>query len=98
MFVIIWAFTARPGREPEFERIYKADGDWSRLFARSSEYHGSELLRHTAGGGYLTIDRWSSSAAFDAFRSRWQLEYEALDRFCEDLTEREALVGRFETV
>lgn len=96
MFLIIWAFTARPGRETEFERIYASDGDWSRLFARSPDYHGSELLRHAAGQGYLTIDRWSSAAAFDEFKTRWQPEYEALDRFCEGLTEREALVGRFE--
>lgn len=97
MFLIIWAFTARPGRELEFERVYAADGDWARLFARSADYHGSELLRHAAGGGYLTIDRWSSIAAFEEFRSQWQQEYEALDRYCTALTEREALVGRFET-
>jgi heme-degrading monooxygenase HmoA len=97
VLVIIWAFTARPGRELEFERAYSADGDWSRLFARSPDYHGTELLRHAAGRGYLTIDRWSSGEAFDAFRSRWQLEYDALDRSCTDLTERESLVGRFET-
>jgi len=97
VFVIIWAFTARAGRETEFERIYASDGDWSRLFARSPDYHGSELLRHAAGRGYLTIDRWSSGAALDAFQSRWRMEYEALDRSCTDLTESEALVGRFET-
>lgn len=97
MYLIIWAFTARPGREREFERAYAADGDWSRLFARSAEYRGTELLRHTAGEGYLTIDRWSSSAAFEEFQTRWQPEYEALDRYCADLTDREALVGRFET-
>jgi hypothetical protein len=97
VFLIIWAFTAKPGRELEFERAYAPDGDWSRLFARSPDYHGTELLRHAAGKGYVTIDRWSSSAAFDAFRSRWQMEYEALDRSCTDLTEQEALVGRFET-
>lgn len=97
MHLIIWAFTARPGRELEFERAYASDGEWSRLFARSPEYRGTELLRHSAGRGYLTIDRWSSRTAYEEFRSRWQPEYEALDHYCTDLTEREALVGRFET-
>lgn len=97
MLLIVWAFEARPGREPEFERVYGTDGDWSRLFARSPDYHGTELLRHAAGRGYLTIDRWASGTAFEAFRSRWPAEYEALDRYCAELTEREALVGRFET-
>jgi heme-degrading monooxygenase HmoA len=96
MFLIVWAFEARPGREPEFERAYSVDGDWSRLFTRSPEYRGTELLRHAAGRGYLTIDRWTSVAAFESFREQWRSEYETLDRYCEQLTEREALVGRFE--
>ena len=96
MFLIIWAFEARPGREAEFERAYSADGDWSRLFSRSPAYHGTELLRHSAGRGYLTIDRWASPVAFEEFQSRWRQEYDALDRYCAALTAREALVGRFE--
>jgi hypothetical protein len=97
VLLIVWAFEPRAGREPEFERAYAVDGDWARLFTRSPDYHGTEMLRHVAGRGYLTIDRWTSVAAFEAFRDRWQAEYEALDRYCEELTEREALVGRFET-
>ena len=97
MYVIVWAFEAKPGQEPEFERVYAADGDWARLFARSPDYHGSELLRHTSGRGYLTVDRWRTNASFEAFREQWKSEYESLDQRCLALTEREALVGRFET-
>ena len=56
------------------------------------------MLRHAAGRGYLTIDRWTSLGAFEAFRDQWRSEYDALDRYCEELTVREALVGRFETL
>ena len=49
MFLIVWAFEAQPGREPEFERVYASDGDWSRLFTRSPHYKGSDLLRRAAG-------------------------------------------------
>lgn len=98
MFLIVWAFEAQPGREPEFERVYASDGDWSRLFTRSPHYKGSDLLRHAAGRGYLTIDRWTSLDAFEAFRDEWRSEYDALDHYCEELTVREALVGRFETL
>lgn len=97
MYVIVWEFEPRAGQEPEFERAYASDGDWAILFGRSSEYRGSELLRSAAGRRYVTVDRWTSAEAFDAFRDRWRADYEALDRKCESLTQREALIGRFET-
>ena len=97
VYVIVWEFEPKAGQEREFERTYAADGDWAALFRRSPEFRGTELLRPGAGRRYLTIDRWTSAEAFAAFRNRWQADYEALDRACETLTEREALVGRFDS-
>ena len=97
MYVIVWEFEPKAGQEREFERAYAADGDWAALFQRSPEFRGTELLRPVAGRRYLTIDRWTSAEAFVAFRDRWQADYEALDRSCERLTEREVLVGRFDS-
>ena len=96
MHVIVWQFTARAGLEREFERVYAADGEWARLFARSARFLGTELLRATEGGAYLTIDRWESRDGFAAFQRQWRLDYEALDRRAETLTEEETLIGRFE--
>lgn len=86
------------GKEREFERAYGPQGDWALLFAKSQQYRGTELLRPLERRIYLTIDRWTSAAAFEAFRRQWQAEYDALDRRCEAVTERETLVGQFETV
>ena len=97
VFVIVWEFEPRAGKESDFERVYSSRGDWAALFARSAEFRGTELLRAVAGSAYLTIDRWTSADAFTAFRDRWRADYETLDRTCETLTMREALVGRFET-
>jgi heme-degrading monooxygenase HmoA len=98
VYVIVWQFEPQAGKEADFERAYSTDGDWALLFERSPEYRGTELLRPVQGRVYLTVDRWTSGAAFGAFQARWRAEYEALDRRCEALTERETLVGRFEAV
>lgn len=98
MFVIVWAFEPQAGKEREFERTYSGDGEWAKLFARSPEYRGTDLLRPAQGQAYLTIDRWASADAFAAFQLKWQSEYEALDRRSEALTARETLIGRFEAV
>jgi len=44
---------------------------------------------------YVTIDRWISSEAYDAFVKTWKEDYEALDAYCRNLTERESLLGAF---
>ena len=98
MHVIVWGFEPQEGKEHEFEEAYAGNGQWAKLFARSSEYRGTDLLRPTNSGLYLTIDRWTSADAFAAFQRQWQREYDELDLLCEALTAKETLIGRFETV
>ncbi len=94
--VIVWEFRVRPGLEAEFETVYGPDGDWARFFRRDPAYLGTELLRADAAAWrYVTVDRWTSRAACDAFRSRCKEEYAAIDRRCERLTEQETEIGRF---
>ena len=92
--VLVWEFRPAPGREADFERAYGPDGDWARLFRRDPAYLGTELLR--GAGRYLTLDRWSSRAAFEGFRVRLAAEYAALDREMEALTSHEASIGAFD--
>jgi heme-degrading monooxygenase HmoA len=47
---------------------------------------------------YLTLDRWASSAAYEAFRARRNGEYRQLDRLSEGLTEEEPFLGAFEAL
>jgi heme-degrading monooxygenase HmoA len=97
VYVIVWELEPKAGQERQFERTYAADGDWAALFKRSPEYRGSELLRPVVGHRYVTIDRWTSAEAFAEFRDRWEADYDALDRACESLNEREAPVGHFDS-
>jgi heme-degrading monooxygenase HmoA len=94
---ILWSFDVAPGRVADFERLYGPDGDWARLFSRSPDYQGTELLRDALRPGrYLTIDRWTTAAAFEVFKRDWKAEYEVLDRPGEALTTSETPVGVFE--
>ena len=92
----LWTFEVAPGRTGDFERVYGPDGEWARLFARSAGYLGTELLKDSLRAGrYLTIDRWTSGSAFEAFKEEWKAEYAALDQTCEVLTVSETPLGAF---
>jgi heme-degrading monooxygenase HmoA len=96
VYVIVWAFRPRPGREAEFERAYGPAGDWVALFRQAPGYLGTELLRPADDAGrYLTVDRWESRAAYEAFRAARRALYEALDRACEPMTASEERVGEY---
>jgi heme-degrading monooxygenase HmoA len=101
MYVILWRFRPAVGQEGEFERAYGPSGEWARLFALEDGYLGTELLLRRSEDGsreYLTLDRWVSRAAYEAFRARRSGEYGRLDRRLEGLTEEETLVGAFEAL
>jgi heme-degrading monooxygenase HmoA len=99
MYVIIWEYEVAAGRAEAFEQAYGPDGAWAQLFARSTGYLGTELLRTPAPGGrYVTIDRWASPLAYEAFREQWRGEYAALDRQCASLTTHEHHVGDFHSL
>jgi len=96
MHVRIWEYDVKPGCESEFERTYGPGGEWALLFESGEGYLGVELLRDAQGQGrYATVDHWASRAAFEAFRSARADEFEALDRRCSELTERENEIGTF---
>jgi heme-degrading monooxygenase HmoA len=95
--VIVWSFRPRAGSQRRFEEAYGPGGGWSMLFRGSPDYLGTELLRAADGSErYLTVDRWRSAEAYEAFLATRRREYDALDRECEGLTESEELVGRFD--
>jgi len=92
VFVVLWMFEAKAGAEE--------DGDWAQLFRRSGggAYLDSQLARDIEiARRFVTIDRWASRAAFDAFKAAAKPEYDALDARCRQLTRSERLIGHFET-
>ncbi|HYV64665.1 MAG TPA: antibiotic biosynthesis monooxygenase [Myxococcales bacterium] len=96
MYVIVWEFVARAGREAEFERAYGPGGRWVEFFRTGEGYHGTELWR--GAGVWLTVDRWQSEAHYRRFRTAKLAEYQALDREMEELTANERQLGAFVAV
>lgn len=97
MYRIVWEFEPDPARVAEFERDYGSDGAWATLFRRGAGYVGTELFRSaTDPGRYLTVDRWTSRAAYDAFRAACGADYAELDARCEAWTRSERLVAAAE--
>ena len=93
MYVIVWEFVARPGREAEFERAYGPRGRWAEFFRGADGYLDTELWR--GQGRWVTVDRWAGEDAYQRFRASRHPEYEALDREMEELTASETQLGTF---
>lgn len=98
MFVIAWQFDVLPEKTEEFERQYGPQGVWSNLFVRSDGYIGTRLLRDSAQTQrYVTLDLWTSEAAYQELRDRYKAEYEDLDAALAHLTTAEIRLGSFDS-
>lgn len=94
MYIIIWEYRVKRGKQAEFEAIYSPNGEWARLFKKDAGYLGTTFIRDTNDTRrYLTIDRWVSKEAYENFMNQRESEYKALDANCEDLTEQESPLG-----
>ena len=96
VYVKMWEFTAKPGAQVEFENFYGPDGEWVQLFRRSKGFLRTEFFHdRNTENRYVTLDYFSSKAAYDDFRRELRQEYEALDRRCDGLLENETEIGAF---
>ena len=95
-YVYIWEFRVLPEREPQFVEAYGPSGLWAQLFRKGAGYVETLLLQdQSVPGRFVTIDRWTSESAHDAFAAEFRAEYEALDRACESLTQHESSLGSY---
>ena len=96
-YYILWEYAVDPGRLSEFETLYGPEGDWIKLFRKSDQYLGTELLKRAGvKNTYHTIDKWTSKDAYEYFLSRVQTEYHDLDKKGEDLTLSEQKIGTYQ--
>lgn len=94
MYEILWEYEVRPEHAAAFESLYGAGGEWVSLFREAEGYVETLLFRDTdRPTRYLTIDRWRSRAAFDAFVEAAGPAYAALDLRGDALTVSERRLG-----
>jgi heme-degrading monooxygenase HmoA len=93
VFVRVWEFEVRAEQVGPFVSSYAADGAWTQLFARGDGYIDSRLYRDADDARrFVTVDRWRDLESWQGFLDRWSVEYEALDRHLDELTDAERLV------
>lgn len=99
MYVIAWEYRVKAESVADFEKIYGENGAWTDLFQRAKGYLATELLHDPQNPQrYMTIDRWISAQDYDNFLIDFQVEYEMLDAECNELTESETLLGKWEVI
>ena len=96
MYVRVWEYQIEAGNSAAFRTAYGAEGDWVQLFRRGRGYAGSVLYQDTADGTrFVTVDQWSSAAAWTEFLEQLGEPYEALDARLAplSLSQRELVAG-----
>jgi heme-degrading monooxygenase HmoA len=91
---IIWEYEVRSDSLGAFEALYGPNGAWARLFRSADGYQGTELYRDTMRPThFVTLDRWSTRAAVEAFLPTIREAYNRLDEEGAALTIRERRLG-----
>jgi quinol monooxygenase YgiN len=99
MITIVWQYTINPEHRDSFLSYYNAAGEWVKIFRQAKGYIDTELLESTLSNeSFMTIDRWTSEAAYDEFLKEHAVQYGELDRLCAECTIQEKFVGKYVTV
>lgn len=96
MVAVVWQIDIRAGGGDEFERLYGADGDWTKLSRRSRSFLGSSFLRDVASETrYLLVEYWGEMVVYEKHLADFDDEVLGLQRQREKLVERMETVGVF---
>jgi hypothetical protein len=90
---VVWRFEIQAGKQQEVERLYGADGEWTKLSRRSRSFLGSSFL-HELGDErrYLLVEYWSEMVVYEKHLADFDSEVTRLE------SERERLVEKMESV
>ena len=74
MFTTAWMFHVDEEHRDRFIKAYGPDGAWASLFGRGDGYVDTILLQDVAHAErFVTLDRWATRAAHDAFRRSFHI-------------------------
>ena len=97
LFRILWEFETSDDLAARFIEAYGPTGVWVTFFRQAPGYLGTDLFtRSSAPPCFLTLDRWETRAAYEAFHRDRAAEYSALDAACEGLTTGERFLTAWE--
>jgi len=88
---VVWQFETRDESASEFEKLYGADGDWTKLSRRSRSFLGSSFLKDLATPNrYLLVEYWSEMFVYEQHLADFGDEVKDLE------AERDRFVARME--
>ena len=93
MIAVVWQFDVKKERNAEFEELYGAEGEWTRLNRPTRSYLGSSFLRdQSRASRYLLVEYWSEMVVYEQHRAYQSEAFATLE------ARRNTLVDAFEPV
>ena len=96
MYKIIWQYRVNAEHINKFMELYGPNGEWDKLFGKSRDFQGTELLNQEGSDNiFITIDNWNSKEAYDAFIKDNRTDYNNIDQIGDAYTNSEKLIGLY---
>ena len=96
MVAVVWQVEIRAGASEAFERLYGADGDWTKLSRRSRSFLGSSFLREMGSETrYLLIEYWGEMVVYEKHLANFDDELKGLEQSRKALVENIQSLGVF---
>ena len=96
MIAVVWQMEIHTGKSEEFEQLYGASGEWTRLSRRSRSFLGSSFLRDLASETrYMIIEYWSEMVVYEKNLAEFASQVKALEEQRQRLVERVHPLGVF---
>jgi len=96
MIEIVREYVVKDKVRGQFELAFGPGGAWSKLFAKSSGFRGTTLMRDTKDPRrYLTIELWNSEAEREQSMKEQNIEVSELENVFEEWTESKMEMGSF---
>jgi quinol monooxygenase YgiN len=93
---VVWQFDIRPESSDDFERLYGADGPWTKMSRRSRSFLGSSFLRAIGSENrYLLVEYWGEMMVYEKHLADLSEQVKALEEQRARLVERMETVGVF---
>ena len=96
MIAVVYQVEIHPGNAAEFEQLYGANGEWTKLSRRSRSFLGSSFLRDLASETrYLLVEYWSEMVVYEKHLAEFGREVKALEEKRQRLVDRVFPLGVF---
>lgn len=96
MIAVVYQVEIHPGNAAEFEQLYGANGEWTKLSRRSRSFLGSSFLRDLASETrYLLVEYWSEMVVYEKHLVEFGREVKALEEKRQRLVDRVFPLGVF---